>query len=246
MYYPCCEEPYPDITFRIKLRRKSLFSAVNLMIPCISINLLTFLIFNLPSNSCEKISLGVTLLLSLSVFQLLLMELVPASSITVPFLSKYIIFTMILVLLSVFISVVTLNVNFRSSSTHKLPVFTQKLFLTVLPKLLLMRQPELSDVDRGHTSTSRTNDARGRDGINEHLIESAHDNLNGDHTSSTDVYPSSLDSSSFCEACKKKGRCSYPPDIQNAFDCTNFIVQHLKVKDEGNDVSIICQSLVGG
>jgi len=36
-YYPCCSEPYADIKFNITIRRKTLFYAVNLIMPCIAI-----------------------------------------------------------------------------------------------------------------------------------------------------------------------------------------------------------------
>ena len=55
-YYPCCEEPYPDIFFYIKLRRKSLFYTVNVIIPCVGISFLSVLVFHLPSDSGEKVS----------------------------------------------------------------------------------------------------------------------------------------------------------------------------------------------
>ena len=54
-YYPCCEEPYPDIFFYIKLRRKSLFYTVNVIIPCVGISFLSVLVFHLPSDSGEKV-----------------------------------------------------------------------------------------------------------------------------------------------------------------------------------------------
>jgi len=50
-YYTCCSEPYPDITFNITIRRKTLFHTVNLIIPCIAITFLTVLVFYLPSDS---------------------------------------------------------------------------------------------------------------------------------------------------------------------------------------------------
>lgn len=40
-YYPCCTEPYADITFNLKMRRKTLFYTVNLIIPCVGITFLT-------------------------------------------------------------------------------------------------------------------------------------------------------------------------------------------------------------
>lgn len=57
-YYSCCEEPYPDITFNVTLRRKTLFYTVNLIIPCILISALSVLVFYLPSDSGEKVSRG--------------------------------------------------------------------------------------------------------------------------------------------------------------------------------------------
>lgn len=112
-YYSCCEEPYPDIIFNITLRRKTLFYTVNLIIPCVGISFLSVLVFYLPSDSGEKISLCISILLSLTVFFLLLVEIIPPTSLTVPLLGKYLLFTMMLVTLSVVVTVAVLNVNFR-------------------------------------------------------------------------------------------------------------------------------------
>ena len=57
-YYPCCEEPYPDIFFYLELRRKSLFYTVNVIIPCVGISFLSVLVFHLPSDSGEKVKYG--------------------------------------------------------------------------------------------------------------------------------------------------------------------------------------------
>ena len=56
-YYKCCDEPYLDITFNITMRRKTLFYTVNLIIPCMGISFLTVLVFYLPSESGEKVTL---------------------------------------------------------------------------------------------------------------------------------------------------------------------------------------------
>ena len=74
--YTCCDEPYLDITFNITMRRKTLFYTVNLIIPCMGISFLTVLVFYLPSDSGEKVSLSISILLSLTVFFLLLAGLV--------------------------------------------------------------------------------------------------------------------------------------------------------------------------
>ena len=126
---------------QIRLRRKTLFYTVNLIVPCVGISFLTVLTFYLPSDSGEKISLCVSILLSLTVFFLLLAELIPPTSLVVPLIGKYLLFTMVLVTLSILITVIVLNVHFRSPNTHSLPDWAKNLFLCVMPRLLLMRQP---------------------------------------------------------------------------------------------------------
>ena len=102
------------------LRRKTLFYTVNLIIPCVGISFLTVLVFYLPSDSGEKVTrwnmeftqpfpqilshhilntsfslnqvtLCISILLSLTVFFLLLAEIIPPTSLAVPLLGKYLI-----------------------------------------------------------------------------------------------------------------------------------------------------------
>ena len=56
--YDCCPEPYIDIKFYIKIRRRTLFYVFNLILPCALIASLAPLVFTLPPDSGEKISLG--------------------------------------------------------------------------------------------------------------------------------------------------------------------------------------------
>ena len=141
-YYSCCKESrYIDISFNITMRRKTVFYTVNLIIPCVGISCLTILVFYLPSESGEKITLCVSILLSLTVFVLLLTEIIPPTSLTVPLLGKYLLFTMVLVTLSVVSTICVLNIGFRSPSTHRLSARTRWLFLHCLPPLLLIRRP---------------------------------------------------------------------------------------------------------
>lgn len=36
--YSCCPEPYPDITYTIRLKRRPMFYVFNLILPCLLIN----------------------------------------------------------------------------------------------------------------------------------------------------------------------------------------------------------------
>ncbi|XP_076250809.1 nicotinic acetylcholine receptor alpha2 isoform X1 [Rhynchophorus ferrugineus] len=141
-FYPCCPEPYPDIFFNITLRRKTLFYTVNLIVPCVGISYLSVLVFYLPADSGEKIALCINILLSQTMFFLLISEIIPSTSLALPLLGKYILFTMVMVGFSVVITIVILNVHYRKPSTHKMAPWVRSFFIKSVPKLLLMRVPK--------------------------------------------------------------------------------------------------------
>ena len=80
--------PFPRVRFTIYLRRKPMFYTINIITPCITMSLLALLVFYLPPDSGEKVSLGITVLLSFSVFLLLVAENVPKTSEFVPLLGR--------------------------------------------------------------------------------------------------------------------------------------------------------------
>lgn len=86
--YGCCPEPYPDVTFYVNLKRKPMFYVLNLLFPCIIITSMSVLGFLLPPESGEKISLEITVLLSLAVFMLVVSETLPATSETFPWIGE--------------------------------------------------------------------------------------------------------------------------------------------------------------
>lgn len=88
VYYACCKEPYPDVTFTIVIRRKTLYYLFNIIFPCLWLSILSLLGFWLPPDSGEKITLGITVLLAFSVFMLLIAENMPATSEFVPLIGK--------------------------------------------------------------------------------------------------------------------------------------------------------------
>ncbi|XP_063339748.1 neuronal acetylcholine receptor subunit alpha-7-like [Pelmatolapia mariae] len=87
-FYDCCKEPYPDVTFTVVMRRRTLYYGLNLLIPCVLISTLALLVFLLPADSGEKISLSITVLLSLTVFMLLVAEIMPTTSNSVPLIDS--------------------------------------------------------------------------------------------------------------------------------------------------------------
>uniref|UniRef100_A0A3Q3F0P1 Cholinergic receptor, nicotinic, alpha 3 n=1 Tax=Labrus bergylta TaxID=56723 RepID=A0A3Q3F0P1_9LABR len=140
--YNCCEEIYTDITYSLYIRRLPLFYTINMIIPCLLISFLTVLVFYLPSDCGEKVTLCISVLLSLTVFLLVITETIPSTSLVIPLIGEYLLFTMIFVTLSIVITVFVLNVHYRTPKTHTMPCWVRTVFLGLLPKVMFMIRPE--------------------------------------------------------------------------------------------------------
>lgn len=139
--YECCTEIYADITYYFIIRRLPLFYTINLIIPCLLISCLTVLVFYLPSQCGEKITLCISVLLSLTVFLLLITEIIPSTSLVIPLIGEYLLFTMVFVTLSIIITVFVLNVHHRSPQTHGMPHWVRRVFLDMVPRVLFIKRP---------------------------------------------------------------------------------------------------------
>nr|XP_040123952.1 acetylcholine receptor subunit delta isoform X3 [Ictidomys tridecemlineatus] len=93
------------------------------------------------SSGGEKTSVAISVLLAQSVFLLLISKRLPATSMAIPLIGKFLLFGMVLVTMVVVICVITLNIHFRTPSTHVLSKGIKKLFLETLPELLHMSRP---------------------------------------------------------------------------------------------------------
>ncbi|XP_004405542.1 PREDICTED: neuronal acetylcholine receptor subunit alpha-7 [Odobenus rosmarus divergens] len=140
-FYECCKEPYPDVTFTVTIRRRTLYYGLNLLIPCVLISALALLVFLLPADSGEKISLGITVLLSLTVFMLLVAEIMPATSDSVPLIAQYFASTMIIVGLSVVVTVIVLQYHHHDPDGGKMPKWTRVILLNWCAWFLRMKRP---------------------------------------------------------------------------------------------------------
>ncbi|XP_038606144.1 neuronal acetylcholine receptor subunit alpha-7 isoform X2 [Tachyglossus aculeatus] len=140
-FYDCCKEPYPDVTFTVTMRRRTLYYGLNLLIPCVLISALALLVFLLPADSGEKISLGITVLLSLTVFMLLVAEIMPATSDSVPLIAQYFASTMIIVGLSVVVTVIVLQYHHHDPNGGRMPKWTRIILLNWCAWFLRMKRP---------------------------------------------------------------------------------------------------------
>jgi len=183
-------------------------------------------------------SLCISILLSLTVFFLLLAEIIPPTSLAVPLLGKYILFTMVLISFSVMVTICILNVNYRSPATHKMPQWVKTVFIETLPKYLFLARPDKDDDDE--------------DDEDEKVLEQGptHLQICDVHGLSPrpDVdfpfYPS-LPSPIFVSESEARHRNpfgevkTYPTEIEKAATNIRFIAQHMKNKDRFEAVSAI-------
>ncbi|GAV05086.1 hypothetical protein RvY_15267-2 [Ramazzottius varieornatus] len=129
-----------DILVTIVMRRKALFYTVNLLIPTVLISFMTVFVFLLPTVAGEKTTLTISLTLSIVVFLLLVSKILPPAN-AMPLISKFLLFTFAMNLISVTMTVITINVNYRGPKTHDMNWFLRAVFLKFLPKVFLMKRP---------------------------------------------------------------------------------------------------------
>ena len=133
------------IVFEIKIRRKTLFYTVNLIIPCVLISFLSVCVFYLPADAGEKMTMCISILLALVVFLLLVSKILPPTSINIPLIAKYLLFTFIMNIFTILVTVVIINWNFRTPRTHRMAKWVRVVFLNYLPRLLFMKRPNHND-----------------------------------------------------------------------------------------------------
>ncbi|KAM9069002.1 neuronal acetylcholine receptor subunit beta-4 isoform 1-T1 [Sarcophilus harrisii] len=219
---------YVDVTYDFIIKRKPLFYTINLIIPCVLITSLAILVFYLPSDCGEKMTLCISVLLALTVFLLLISKIVPPTSLDVPLIGKYLMFTMVLVTFSIVTSVCVLNVHHRSPSTHTMAPWVKILFLERLPTFLFMKRPE-NNPSRLQFDQRRRNRSE-----------------SPQHASTGDLYKNSMyfvnptsaprtaggpESSGGQKDFRLRSSKRYQPEVQEAIDGVSFIADHMKSDD---------------
>uniref|UniRef100_A0A4W3JLE5 Cholinergic receptor, nicotinic, alpha 6 n=1 Tax=Callorhinchus milii TaxID=7868 RepID=A0A4W3JLE5_CALMI len=241
--YNCCEEIYTDITYSFYIRRLPLFYSVNLIIPCLLISFLTVLVFYLPSDCGEKVTLCISVLLSLTVFLLVITETIPSTSLVIPLIGEYLLFTMIFVTLSIVITVFVLNVHYRTPTTHTMPGWVRKIFLHFLPRVMLMRrplgekQPEKSRGARRKANCPKTDTTN--------YLEYGDFKIPKEQPICSCRHPKESCESVPCSLSRQVSPQSLnalfafsvlSPEVHQAIDCVKYIAENMKSQNEAKEV----------
>ena len=140
------------------LRRRPLFYVFNMIFPCLLITLVAFLGFYLPPGSSEKVNMGITTLLSITVFLMLsirtfienllikikfnhflVTESMPQTSEQLPLLGIYYAVTNVIVSLSTAMSVFTLHINNKGLRGQEVPKLLKKMFFKYIARFLRIK-----------------------------------------------------------------------------------------------------------
>ena len=155
--YRCCPYPYPYVVYNIHLRRKALYYLINCFTPCIIMLGLTVLGFYLPTESGERMGVGITVLLSLSIIQLMLSDSLPPTS-EVPLLVEYYGITMLNVFTSLVFTCVVMCLYHHPATP--LPVYIRVGLCEWGATILRMRKQwdKIQEIRKSADYTSTTDD----------------------------------------------------------------------------------------
>jgi hypothetical protein len=106
------------------------------------ISVLTITLFCLPNDAGEKMILCTSILVALVFFMLLISKILPPTSLSIPLISKYLMFTSLMNILTIFFSALSLYLSHHRTSTLKpVPYWMKIIFLYTLPTCLFLNKP---------------------------------------------------------------------------------------------------------
>lgn len=144
LQYKCCLEPYSDVTFYLTLRRKPKFYQNSLFVPSALITVMAVLGYHLPVESGEKVSLQITVMLSLAVFQQLVSDKLPPSADSTPLIAKYFNFSLCLVGMTCLMAVVVIAIHYQGNT--RMPDWLYNIGVLRLSKITLVCVEHLNGV----------------------------------------------------------------------------------------------------
>ncbi|VDD85699.1 unnamed protein product [Enterobius vermicularis] len=122
--YNCCLRPWIILRAHLIIRRKPLYYLVNLIIPTSIITLVSIMGFFTPASTeddrKEKINLGITTLLAMSILMLIVSDSMPTTSEFVPLIAWFYLSIIMIISVGTFLTTIILSIHAKRTSC-KLP-----------------------------------------------------------------------------------------------------------------------------
>lgn len=141
------------LLFSLTVNRRPGYTCHLLMLPCVFLGALTLVVFCLPPERPDRITLAMSLFGSFLVLLLILVEAAPPSAASVPQLGLYYACNMVLIMTSVFLSAIVVNVSRGGEKKRAVPRWMRIVFLEVIARPILLR--DLIDRTLGPKSTRK-------------------------------------------------------------------------------------------
>eukprot|EP00794_Sanderia_malayensis_P018036 gene18036-19842_t len=138
--YANAENSWDSVLISLEITRLSLYHAMYYIIPCAMIGLMTIIVFVLPVNINERMTVGLTLLIALSFFFLLMAENLPAIAETIPVAASYYSAMTILSACAYFMTCIVLKCHFSNPLEGDAPNWIRVLVLDYIARLLFMKE----------------------------------------------------------------------------------------------------------
>ncbi|RCN40039.1 Neurotransmitter-gated ion-channel ligand binding domain protein [Ancylostoma caninum] len=145
--YACCAEPWVILQASLVIQRKPLYYIVNLIIPTSIITIVSITGFFTPASTdddrTEKINLGITTLLAMSILMLMVSDQMPTTSEFVPLIGLAWFYLSIIIIVSIgtFLTSVVLSVQSRRQYGRNPPPYIRYYFFVVIPSFIYVSVP---------------------------------------------------------------------------------------------------------
>uniref|UniRef100_A0A5S6Q8S0 Neurotransmitter-gated ion-channel ligand-binding domain-containing protein n=1 Tax=Trichuris muris TaxID=70415 RepID=A0A5S6Q8S0_TRIMR len=181
-FFKCCVRPFGLVHADLVIRRKPLFTIVNLIIPTAIINFISMFGFFSPTtvngDRTEKVTLGITTLLAMSILLLMVSEEMPTTSDFIPLIGWFYLMVIFLIALGTVLSSIVIIVQRQGRESKRLPRrwkvlvlcrIAPKLWVTVPEEIL---EPDLCEAHENHNDVplAKMDNSRYYDGSKQSLI----------------------------------------------------------------------------
>ena len=119
------------LTFRLK--RKSLYVIVNIVLPILFLSVLNVLVFILPAESGERVSYAITVLLSIAVFMTIITDTLPKKSEPLPLISYFLMVGLIVSALTSLLTILNLRI-YHKDDAALVPMWLQSVYRFLVKK----------------------------------------------------------------------------------------------------------------